>query len=557
MLRWLPAALLLVLSVVPSSSCWSLLPTGWGEGWGWGTSRGARRFTDENLIDAGSLELPTDAAAGTVAAWLDWDGDQHLDLVLLAADQRSFAIHTWDRAHFRFRSTAAASSDFVITNVVPGDFDFDGRIDLLVMGGKNPGGGGGGGWWGGGAEQDDTTEMRIHLQQPNGTLGEPIMVDPATLAQPIPFDGDGDMRTDLLGFSHADPNRLQMWQNSFPPGGGGENGTAVFTLTDAPLDYSTHPSGKFTCRFPSPHFNAFVDLDGDCLADLFLVCFGGDSEGKHRDDPDQLEYQVWTNSKKRSSGGGGGPQFVFKREGKLPRGTKGISFGDMDRDGTIDLVVTSCPKPNRQRGCEISILYNYQIPLCDSVASPSSSEPCRDPEALCTADPEFAFTAYQDATRFQVETVTGGRRLVSRVSSTRFKGSYPLPPQVGDFNIDGYPDLLLVTSDPQRGNNDGGDRRAQILESVPCSLSSSTAGAVGCSEEDVRNGGRGFRLVTTGAEALDQIRDVESASWVDLDDDGTLDLLVQRSVHSASGAARNPVFIKNNYFHDAFFLKLQ
>lgn len=36
---------------------------------------------------------------------------------------------------------------------------------------------------------------------------------------------------------------------------------------------------------------------------------------------------------------------------------------------------------------------------------------------------------------------------------------------------------------------------------------------------------------------------------------GTLDILVQRSANS--GAARNAAFVKNNYFHDAFFLKAQ
>lgn len=34
---------------------------------------------------------------------------------------------------------------------------------------------------------------------------------------------------------------------------------------------------------------------------------------------------------------------------------------------------------------------------------------------------------------------------------------------------------------------------------------------------------------------------------------GSLDIMVQRS--GSNGAAREIVFIKNNYFHDAFFLK--
>lgn len=226
-----------------------------------------------------------------------------------------------------------------------------------------------------------------------------------------------------------------------------------------------------------------------------------------------------------------------------------------DRDGTIDLVVTSCPKStnhHQQRAdCQISILYNRQIPLCDSSSSSSSAGgggACRDPEALCTADPDFGFTTpdEDETTIIRVEDLapsssSGGggrqqkrrrRRLVTH-SAAGFKGSFPLLASVGDFNIDGYPDLLIVTADEHNPK----DKRAQILESVPCSggggvrggLDGGGGGAIaGCGGgggggsgggDGRRRGRRGFRLVTNGAEALEQIDDVESAHWVDIDDD--------------------------------------
>lgn len=79
--------------------------------------------------------------------------------------------------------------------------------------------------------------------------------------------------------------------------------------TDAPFDPS---SPSFSCKFPSPHFNSFIDLDGDCLADLFLMCDKGN---------DELEYQIWVNSKEKG--------FTFARKGDLPKGTKSVSFADM------------------------------------------------------------------------------------------------------------------------------------------------------------------------------------------------------------------------------------
>lgn len=108
---------------------------------------------------------------------------------------------------------------------------------------------------------------------------------------------------------------------------------------------------------------------------------------------------------------------------------------------------------------------------------------------------------------------TTARHLVTS-SNAGFKGApFPVVPQIGDFNIDGYPDLLLITTLASGGG--GGDKRASIFESVPCAK-----GVSGCTDADVKNKRRGFRVVRgKGAEALDLIRDVESASWVDLDDD--------------------------------------
>lgn len=122
-----------------------------------------QRYTEEKLVDAGSLGLPS---TGLVAAFADWNADGLVDLVHLGADQRSLAFYTWDRRKYTWTEATNARirthSDFVVTNVVPGDFDHDGRVDLLVVGGKNPGG-----WWG----SDQETDMQVYLQQPDGSFG--------------------------------------------------------------------------------------------------------------------------------------------------------------------------------------------------------------------------------------------------------------------------------------------------------------------------------------------------------------------------------------------------
>lgn len=278
-----------------------------------------------------------------------------------------------------------------------------------------------------------------------------------------------------------------------------------FTRVDPPFD-----TAGFECKFPSPHFNAFIDLDGDCLADLFLVCQNGKSH-------DELSYQIWFNDKK------GG--FKQARKGPLPIGTRSVGFADMDRDGTIDMVLTICPSDD---DCSLAIAYNSQIPLC-STSNRQAAGPCRDPEALCVADPDFAFNfdvspdnhvshsifcadcrltkaREQDFTIIPISTLLPRSTLIT--SSTAFRGTLPVTPSIGDYNIDGYPDLLILTSSSR-------SRRVNLLESRPCDATACTAG-------EIERGRRAFRVVTDGAEALTSIKDAESAHWIDMDDDVSL-----------------------------------
>ena len=173
------------------------------------------------------------------------------------------------------------------------------------------------------------------------------------------------------------------------------------------------------------------------------------------------------------------------------------------------MVISACTSP---RHCALSIAYNSQIPLCAS--SVPDHEACRDPEALCVADPHFLFdlsppsadstsAASASMTTVPLSALLPGHELV--VHSTAYRGEYPIAPQVGDYNIDGYPDLLVVATW-------GHDRRAYILQSRPCETGA-------CTDAEVASKRRAFRVVSEGAEALTKITDVESVSWFDVDDD--------------------------------------
>lgn len=88
-----------------------------------------------------------------------------MDLFYLSSDQRSLSVYIWDRVAYQWKEKVETrirtTSDFVIANVVPGDFDYDGKLDVLLMGSKNPGG-----WWG----SDETLEMQVYLQETDGSF---------------------------------------------------------------------------------------------------------------------------------------------------------------------------------------------------------------------------------------------------------------------------------------------------------------------------------------------------------------------------------------------------
>ena len=95
------------------------------------------------------------------------------------------------------------------------------------------------------------------------------------------------------------------------------------------------------------------------------------------------------------------------------------------------------------------------------------------------------------------------------------RANIPTPLRPGDFNLDAFPDLLLVVANSTA--HDGGllagsrGTQAKILENVPCSR-----GLAGCSG----NAERTFKLGGgKGWEVFDQIWDTTGASWIDIDED--------------------------------------
>ncbi|KAH9979777.1 hypothetical protein BJV77DRAFT_1048772 [Russula vinacea] len=462
-----------------------------------------KRFSRNALVSAGTLGL--DDGDGRVIAFGDFDGDHFVDVITLASDQHTISVHLWNHDDFSFRRFASFRHPQRVYNVVPGDYTHDGKLDLLVMaqGASN-----------------SQLSLYVYVSMPGGGFStNPLELPPSTLAQPIPFDSDGQMRIDLLGVQPGIP-QLAMWKNvwnvSDPSG-------PLYEITNAPF------SGP-RCRIANPHSNAAVDLNGDCVAGsyshIFLVCDDG---------PGQKSFQVWVSNPDGN--------YTLAQSGSLPIDTQSVVFADMDRDGAIDLLITTCTTVSRSTGlgtnCALNIAYNTQLPLCASSSSfplasnPAAAAPCRNPAALCVADPNFSFS-FSGPNYVSVpisDLLEGDPKL--HVLDTSFSPSQPILPRPGDANLDGFPDLLLVA-----------EGRVHLLLSVPCGR-----GVPGCSVEGAR---RGWREMRKGVDTLSSITDARVAVFVDLDEDGTLDVMVRRTGEQGAGRV---LFIQNNFDYDAFFMK--
>lgn len=470
-------------------------------------------FPKSKLYQLSPQIMGLEDMAGTIAAFGDFNGDKYTDLFVLSTDQSTITIYTWKQNNFTFvplpNPPHIEGLDFVIENVVPGDFTYDGKLDVLVMGRSHPNNAG------------DEIKMRIYKGNGNDTIDPNyIGIPSAKLAQPMVADINGDMKSDLLGYSWDDTSAhptLSIWNNIADPGN--PNSTDIFNVTSASNIFDTEDSSK--CTWASPNSNAFIDLNGDCLADLVFVCSGSNG---------QQSIQLWINERDQG--------FKMKLQANLPIGAGPLSFADIDGDGSVDILFPVCNHNN----CQIHIAYNQQMPLCaKSDDSQQNSTACRQAQNLCVADPNFKFnfdTSNEESySIFDLENILAkGEYIVMDDSS--FKGASPVPIRLGDYNLDGYPDLLFVTN-----------QRALLMESELCNNKL-------CTQTDADNYRRSFKLVSQGAEALTKdVSNPRQAAFFDIAEDGTLDILVLESQGSSSSLARNAQFIMNNYFNDAFFLK--
>ena len=298
---------------------------------------------------------------GMLAAFGDFNSDKLTDTFIIADDQRSFSVLLAKaEAPFLRKNNKLichmTSQDIV--SLVPGDFDGDAAMDILVVTKATK--------WGKNFFQAVVAWGSLtELSCPDG-LSQPLI---HLHGEPLVMDYNRDMISDLFGLD-VDLNR-QFW---------------IFNTSRA-VDHIVSMEGNSTLRLP--HSHSFLDLDGDSSADLLLTGLNF--------------FELWRyNSKGR---------FEFNSTIPLPGrgGVMGQSiFIDFDFDGLIDHLVPVCTDSR----CSNSTFYIYKktgwLPIDCDLRDPFGNQWIFHPP---------------DSESFYLQAVTA---------------------RSGDFNLDGYPDLLIT-----------------------------------------------------------------------------------------------------------------
>jgi integrin alpha FG-GAP repeat containing protein 1 len=468
-----------------------------------------------DLLQDHSKYVSLGDGAGSAIALGDFTRDRYTDLVMCdnANEMRSVYISRWDQQKYRFEavsqswnSTAFFSSlsldSFLgvpktafIVNAIPLDANADGSLDILLS-----------------IEIDQGAYMGLMVYgNGNGGLRPGPMlpdVNPGMLV----MDGDGDLIPDIMFTTTG--GQLAFYRNN-PPGHFNlilwnpfkEEMTAKESTSNNihGLEYSQCIPDYFS------NSNAFVDLNGDCLADLVISTRNC---GMH----------VWLNKRAATSqlSSTSPPAFwnltfehhpsrfvpLSKEVWNRERGDGRAVFADFNGDGTMDIAY-----PNAQ-------LHHIMLTL--------NEQPPREFGKLCQEPQDWRMHSYVALPNVVVADTGLGPAIA--------RGAI----HIGDYNYDGLVDIMIISGESGTLEMFEGVRTAalDVQYSRPLGRLRRRFGNIlsGIYQSTDRVHKTEFRRVHE--DVLYRIEDPVAASFIDVDESGRQDLLIVQS-HGSRLIANN------------------
>ncbi|BFZ13054.1 hypothetical protein BsWGS_16093 [Bradybaena similaris] len=257
-----------------------------------------------SLSDATSSVFSDKLHSGIVAAFGDFNADKATDIFVLSENGKSLFILEADidirqmGAKFNNKSfIEIKDEDAVIVNIVPGDFNSDSQMDVLVMR-KNK------------TDKTHETHVTVEIYVGNGTKGTRYLTVNETFRdQPIVIDGNGDMAPDLFG--ETVEGKRALW---------------TFKSGTYQISYYHGNNDEKLAPLKIPQSSAFLDLDGDLNADLCAVT---DVNGT-------VVFELWLNV---------GGNLTHEESISAPKALKVVgqaSYADLNGDGGMNIILPGC-----------------------------------------------------------------------------------------------------------------------------------------------------------------------------------------------------------------------
>ncbi|XP_064540088.1 T-cell immunomodulatory protein [Drosophila montana] len=397
-----------------------------------------------------------DIKEGVVAAFGDFNSDELTDIFVIQDDRKMLQILFGADTEPLLRMGPICYFEARrIVSVVPGDFDGDALMDVLVN-----------------VERSKDIND-VYINWGNTTMlncsEKPLF---QTKGEAMALDFNHDMIIDLYGLDTNDTRTFWIFNNKREP---------------PIVVHQAMPTGGTTQTLTIPNANAYLDLNGDYLADLFLQT--------------KTAYEIWYGINERD----GQENFSYQRT--IPYELVGINdyvvgqavFMDFELRGVQNIVVPYCVQENCKNSTifvqDGSLFYDVHVNF-------------KDPQGVT-----WAFVP-PDANDVYLKTITA---------------------RSGDFNLDGYPDLL-VTLHPLSVAKPV--MQTFLLENVACKT---------CSKKFKRT----FEVRWNALAPMGN--NTVAGAFYDFYQDGVLDVILMEKLQNGN---YRPLAFRNTLDYDANFVKV-
>jgi len=351
--------------------------------------------------------------------------------------------------------------------------------------------------------------------------------------QPMILDINADQVMDVLFQSESDGIKVALGSPHFTAS---SEDPGIFTIGNF-ADFVMTPAEDANCKqFDStasisiPNSNAFIDFNGDCLADIFLTRQNGGASF----------YEIYAAMKGKDANGNTVQKYCLAAQnGQVVADGETIpllEITDVNRDGMLDLAFMSSEG-------DVTILYNKyaaQGPkednLCGAVGKTSD----------LANNKLFATYPFSDGGDVLKQPPLTTSYPAGKPVLDGLKESMPGVPgriRFADINSDGYPDAVLTL---QFSSTDGTEK--STVTTVWMNGEGNSTASAG-NRELVRGPSPAEYYAKISAEAG---QTGELVTFFDVDEDGRLDVIVQKT--DANGIPQI-VVLYNNINSDSFFVK--